>query len=87
MQNKLVALFSLVTIACISATATPARAEIEYPWCAVYNMKGGGTNCGFSTFDQCRATISGIGGSCEPNQFYKGPINNDSKPKPRKKRH
>ena len=86
MQNTNSALFFLASIACISATATPARAEIEYPWCAVYSAKGGGTNCGFSTLEQCRATISGVGGSCEPNQFYKGPINSDSNPKPRKKR-
>jgi hypothetical protein len=27
-------------------------------------------NCGFLTIEQCRATISGIGGFCVPNQFY-----------------
>jgi Protein of unknown function (DUF3551) len=31
---------------------------------------GGGTNCGFFTIEQCRATVSGIGGFCVPNQFY-----------------
>ena len=85
MQNAALAFFIFAAIAVLSAIATPARAEIEYPWCAVYSMIGGGTNCGFSTLEQCRATISGIGGSCEPNQFYKGPTNNDSNPKPRKK--
>lgn len=34
-------------------------------WCATYRY--GGTNCGFSTFEQCRAAISGVGGSCSPN--------------------
>ncbi len=44
---------------------------IPYPWCAVYGGRGGGgTNCGFSTWQQCMATVSGIGGLCEPNQFY-----------------
>jgi hypothetical protein len=28
------------------------------------------TNCGFLTLEQCRATVSGIGGFCVPNQFY-----------------
>lgn len=28
------------------------------------------SNCGFSTWRQCMATVSGIGGFCEPNQFY-----------------
>ncbi len=56
-------------------TATPAQAYDmpydPYPWCAVYSGDAGGaSNCGFLTIDQCRATVSGIGGSCEPNQFY-----------------
>jgi hypothetical protein len=43
-----------------------------YPWCAVYSggSEFGGSNCGFLTLEQCRATVSGVGGSCEPNQFY-----------------
>jgi hypothetical protein len=27
-------------------------------------------NCGFSTFEQCRMTIAGIGGTCQANPFY-----------------
>ena len=51
-----------------------ARANIEYPWCAVYGGDmGGASNCGFSTVAQCMATVSGIGGTCEPNQFYHAP--------------
>ncbi|MGI8525271.1 MAG: DUF3551 domain-containing protein [Pseudolabrys sp.] len=45
----------------------------DYPWCAVYSGRdgGSGTNCGFSNLAQCRATISGVGGTCEPNRrFY-----------------
>jgi hypothetical protein len=41
-----------------SGTADP------YKWCAVES--GGSTNCSFMTIEQCRATISGNGGSCEP---------------------
>jgi hypothetical protein len=48
-----------------SATADP------YKWCAAYGTPGG-TNCGFLTIEQCRATLSGNGGFCEPNQFYTG---------------
>ena len=55
------------------ALAAPTQAQI-YPWCAVYSGgMGGGTNCGFSTLAQCRATVSGIGGFCDPNPFYTGP--------------
>jgi Protein of unknown function (DUF3551) len=63
-------LFALVLLACLPAFAMPARA-IEYPWCAHYN--NGGKNCGFSTFKQCLATVSGAGGFCEQNPFYSGP--------------
>jgi Protein of unknown function (DUF3551) len=56
------------------ATQTPARAlpYDPYPWCADYSSAngGGGTNCGFLTIEQCRATVSGIGGFCVPNKFY-----------------
>lgn len=37
----------------------------RYRWCAV--LRDGSQNCGFETIGQCRATISGIGGSCIPN--------------------
>ena len=33
-------------------------------WCAISNQ--GASNCGFPTMDQCRAEVSGNGGSCIP---------------------
>jgi len=57
----------------LSSITSPATAD-PYPWCANYGTPGG-TNCGFVTLEQCRATISGMGGFCEPNQFYTGPQN------------
>jgi hypothetical protein len=61
----------LVGVAAVAAQ-TPAGAlpYDPYPWCAQYSGDGGGTNCGFLTIEQCRATVSGIGGFCVPNQFY-----------------
>jgi hypothetical protein len=38
------------------------------PWCANYSGKGG-TNCGFYSFQQCQATVSGRGGFCSVNPF------------------
>jgi Protein of unknown function (DUF3551) len=54
----------------------PASAEITYPWCAQYSGgRGGGRNCGFWTYEQCSATVSGISGNdvCEVNAMYRGP--------------
>ena len=51
-----------------------AGAEIYYPWCANYGGRGGGgTNCGWSTYEQCMVTIRGMGGFCAPNPFYTPP--------------
>ena len=53
----------------IGASAQPAAAQ-EYPWCAYYDMEGMVSNCGFVSLEQCRWTISGIGGYCAQNPFY-----------------
>ena len=52
--------------------ATSPAAADPYKWCALYTGNHG-MNCGFITIEQCRATVSGLGGFCEPNQFYTGP--------------
>lgn len=58
----------VVVVAATSVLFTAgATCADPYKWCAVDNS-GGGTNCGFVTIEQCRATISGKGGSCEPRQ-------------------
>jgi hypothetical protein len=60
-------------VAPVVLTQTPANALPcdNTRWCAQYSgTAGGGTNCGFFTIEQCRATVSGIGGFCVPNQFY-----------------
>ena len=67
------AAITIVAVAFLPALATQVQTAIEYPSCAQYTGKdGGGRNCGFSTIEQCRATVSGIGGFCEPNLFYPG---------------
>jgi hypothetical protein len=55
------------------ATPQPAQAD-PYRWCAEYSggRGGGGRNCYFMTLNQCRAAISGVGGTCTPNPFFDG---------------
>ena len=66
------ALLLLFGVFICGAFDTPAQAD-PYRWCAEYAGRGGGgTNCYFMTLGQCRATISGVGGFCRPNQFYDG---------------
>jgi len=62
---------ALLTTAAVLAPA-PSQAQ-TYPWCAQYSggFGGGGRNCGFTSYGQCMATVSGIGGFCERNSFYR----------------
>jgi Protein of unknown function (DUF3551) len=66
-------LFLLSALA--AATLPDAAAEAQnYPWCAQYGATPSApTNCGFVTFEQCLATISGIGGFCVRNNTYQPP--------------
>jgi hypothetical protein len=50
----------------LSLTSIHARADGA--WCAYYTK--GATNCGFHSYAQCLATVSGIGGSCAPNPAF-----------------
>ena len=50
-----------------------------YKWCAVLNMGDAAYNCGFATLEQCQATVSGVGGFCELNQFYSEPVRKPEK--------
>ncbi len=73
--------FVAVTAAFNSATADP------YRWCAMYSGKfGGASNCYFMTLEQCRATVSGVGGYCNTNPRYDGQPIGGEQPRRAKKR-
>jgi hypothetical protein len=59
------ALLALATLTVIDVR--PSVAEIYRPWCADY---GGSTNCGFTSFEQCRMTASGTNTFCVQNPWY-----------------
>jgi hypothetical protein len=65
-------LFILGVFAAVVCFEKPAAAR-NNAWCAYLNFAGGGTNCGFSTFQQCLAAVSGdSSSSCGPNPQYHG---------------
>jgi Protein of unknown function (DUF3551) len=65
-----------LTIAALALLAgvEPSGAEITYPRCAQYGGDRGGRNCGFNSWDQCRAAVSGNGGFCIENPMYRPTI-------------
>ena len=88
MRNTLIAGLVMAGLAAAVAVAAGPAAADPYKWCAVYDSgeDGGGTNCGFVTLEQCRATISGMGGFCELNRFYTGPEQKPAKRERRRRR-
>jgi hypothetical protein len=48
---------------------TPAKAQ-NYPWCKIHSEPSGSKNCGFASFQQCKADVSEIGGFCTQNSTY-----------------
>ena len=49
------------------ADVRPSAARQWYPWCAQYYDTSAITECNFMTYQQCRVTVSGIGGNCIQN--------------------
>ena len=71
-----------ITFAALSVSAIGARADGS--WCAHYGSDFSGTNCGFYSFEQCRATVSGIGGYCQPNTFSANAAAREPRRRPRR---
>lgn len=55
--------------AALLADVRQSVAREWYPWCAQYADQSNITQCLFSTFEQCLATVSGVGGSCVQNWY------------------
>jgi hypothetical protein len=78
MRIAIAALFSLIVVSAVE----PAKAD-PYRWCAVYGSFGGGgvESCWYLTIEQCRATVSGLGGFCKESAWYDGrPVSTDGPP-------
>jgi hypothetical protein len=54
--------FAALLLAAFGSLIETAKAEFR--WCAIFNE--GNINCLFTSMDQCRATVSGVGGFCMP---------------------
>lgn len=52
-----------------------------YPWCAKLNIGFEQVSCAYTSFEQCMATVRGVGGFCDRNLYPPPPG-----PPPRAKR-
>ena len=53
-----------IALAAMSLTSTSANAGT---WCGTYKL--GSSSCGYSSSEECLATVRGLGGFCQPNPF------------------
>ena len=56
-----------------SAQSQYPYAAYSYPWCSV-RARSGGLSCYYTSWEQCRATMSGIGGLCVPSPYYRAAV-------------
>ena len=62
------AAFALAIAATATFGAAPARADANARFCSTIYDKGAPTiQCDYYTYEQCKASISGRGGSCGDN--------------------
>src|SRR5215467_3022377 len=51
-----------------------AQSAYSYPWCAILpgagSGSGGSMSCYYTSWEQCRTTMSGIGGNCVQSPYY-----------------
>ena len=95
MRMPIIALFVVVAALLGETRAGNAQSAYSYPWCALYGGDssgggGGAMSCYYTSWDQCRTTMSGIGGLCVESPYYHGqatPLPRRSLVKPRHRRH
>jgi len=75
MTRKPIIIFFLVAAALLGETqASNAQSAYSYPWCAILpgagSASGGAMSCYYTSLEQCRTTMFGIGGNCVQSPYY-----------------
>jgi len=88
-QETTMRLWLIVPTILVGMVALGNRAEAQnYPWCAQYSGDlAGSLNCGFTTYEQCREDVSGVGGFCIVNNLYQPPASAMSARRPARTHH
>lgn len=66
MRGLTVAIFAVALSLCATRPSAAWFDSYNEPWCA-YLVTFGSSDCAYATLEQCKRTLSGIGGWCEPN--------------------
>jgi Protein of unknown function (DUF3551) len=90
-RTPIIAVFVIAAALLGEMQISSAQSPYSYPWCAIYGRRGGGAmSCYYTSWEQCRITMLGIGGNCIQSPYYHAqstPLPNRSLVKPRHHRH
>jgi hypothetical protein len=63
-------IFAIMTLAtAVLIEPRSGEAAPYWPWCSQYGRPSYATSCAFSSYEQCWATVWGIGGYCYQNPY------------------
>ena len=94
MRMPIIGLFFIAAVFMGKTQVSHAQSAYSYPWCAIYfggdGSLGGAMSCYYTSWEQCRTTMSGIGGNCVESPYYHAQstlLPHRSVVKPRHRRH
>ena len=61
-----IALSALLVVGTFDAASTAGAGA----WCAAAGGRNDYRNCGYFTFEQCLAAVTGVGTFCQPNPYF-----------------
>jgi hypothetical protein len=72
MTRKPIIVLFLVAAALLGETqVSNAQSAYSYPWCSLGGSRGSNAlSCYFTSWEQCRETMSGRGGNCVESPYY-----------------
>jgi hypothetical protein len=71
MCRLIIALFVIAAALLGETQFGNAQSPYSYPWCALGGHRASNAlSCYYTSWEQCRATMSGIGGNCVRSPYY-----------------
>ncbi len=91
MRLPIIALFVVAAALLGKTQVSNAQSAYSYPWCSLGGTKGSNAlSCYYTSREQCRTTMSGLGGLCVASPYYheqSTPTSRHSVVKPRHRGH
>ena len=91
MRMPIIALFAIAAALLAETQISNAQSAYSYPWCSLGGAKDSNAlSCYYTSREQCRTTMSGIGGNCVESPYYHAQstlLPHRSVVKPRHRRH